>query len=79
MSRNWLRRSTVSRLCRGQQVPAYTRLDARLGWHVREGVELSLGLQNLLDNRHPEFNGVDAGVIPSQVRRSIYGKVTWKF
>jgi iron complex outermembrane receptor protein len=68
----------VSRL-RGQQIPAYTRLDARFGWHVRESLELSLGLQNLLDNRHPEFNGIDAGVITSQVRRSIYGKVTWKF
>lgn len=68
----------VSRLA-GQQVPAYTRLDARVGWHVGEGVELSLGLQNLLDNRHPEFNGVDVGVITSQVRRSIYGKVTWRF
>ncbi|MEP7340327.1 MAG: TonB-dependent receptor [Acidobacteriota bacterium] len=68
----------VSRLM-GQPIPAYTRLDARLGWHVRESLELSLSLQNLLDNRHPEFKGVDVGVITSQVRRSIYGKVTWKF
>ena len=25
----------------GQQVPAYTRIDARLGWHVQENIEVS--------------------------------------
>ncbi len=68
----------VSRLA-GQPVPGYTRLDARLGWHVRENVELSLGLQNLLDKQHPEFDTIGVAVIPSQVRRSFYGKVTWRF
>jgi len=68
----------VSRLM-NQPIPAYTRLDARVGWQVREALDLSLGLQNLLDNRHPEFEGFDTGVITSQVKRSIYGKVTWKF
>lgn len=59
--------------------PGYTRLDIQAGWKASEGIELSLGLQNLLDDHHPEFGGVDAVVIPSQARRSIYGKVTWKF
>jgi iron complex outermembrane receptor protein len=62
-----------------QQIPAYTRLDARLGWRVREGLDLSLGLQNLLDPRHPEFNSPDSGVITSQPKRSVYGKATWRF
>ncbi|HKX31031.1 MAG TPA: TonB-dependent receptor, partial [Blastocatellia bacterium] len=62
-----------------RQVPGNTRLDLRLGWKVREKLELSLGLQNLLDARHPEFNGLDGLVITSQVKRSIYGKATWKF
>jgi iron complex outermembrane receptor protein len=68
----------VSRLG-GQQVPGYTRIDARLGWHIRESIEASLGVQNLLDNRHPEFNGLDVAVLPSQVRRSVYGRLTWRF
>jgi iron complex outermembrane receptor protein len=37
------------------QVPAYTSLDARLGWRAAKDVELSLALQNLLDRRHPEW------------------------
>jgi len=62
-----------------QQVPGYTRIDSRLGWHMRENIEVSGGVQNLLDNRHPEFNGVDISVLPSQVRRSVYGKMVFRF
>jgi iron complex outermembrane recepter protein len=62
-----------------QQIPGYTRLDARLGWRVKEGIELSLGLQNLLDNRHPEFNGTAQAVVSSEIKRSIYGKLIWHF
>ena len=61
------------------QIPGYTRLDLRLGWRVRENLRLNLGLQNLLDDRHPEFNNYDVLVVPSQVKRSIYGKVAWRF
>src|SRR5262249_30668426 len=46
----------VSHLPR-QQISAYTRLDARFGWKIRENFEFSLNLQNLLDDRHPEYNG----------------------
>lgn len=62
-----------------QQVPGYTRIDSRLGWHARENIEVSGGVQNLLDNRHAEFNGIDISVLPSQVRRSVYGKLTLRF
>ena len=68
----------VSRLM-SQQVPRYTRVDARLGWRVGERVELSVGLQNLLDGRHLEFAGLDAAVLISQSKRSAYGKLTWHF
>jgi iron complex outermembrane receptor protein len=60
-------------------VPAYTRVDARLGWHARENVELSLAVQNLLDNRHPEFAGDGTGVLTGEVKRAAYGKFTWRF
>jgi iron complex outermembrane receptor protein len=61
------------------EVPAYTRIDARLGWRVKERVEVSLGLQNLLAPGHPEFDGTDAVVVASQVKPSVYGKLTWRF
>jgi iron complex outermembrane recepter protein len=37
-------------------VPAYTVVDARLGWQVTRAVELSLLAQNLFDHSHAEFN-----------------------
>ncbi|HKX32621.1 MAG TPA: TonB-dependent receptor [Blastocatellia bacterium] len=61
------------------QISSYTRLDARFGWKVRERLELSLGLQNLLEDRHSEYRSIDTFVIPSEVRRSFYGQATWRF
>jgi iron complex outermembrane receptor protein len=62
------------------RVPAYVRLDARLGWRPSEQLELSVGVQNLLEPRHPEFYMPDALVVPgNQVGRSAYGKIAWRF
>jgi iron complex outermembrane receptor protein len=60
--------------------PAYTRVDTRLAWRATESVELSLQGQNLLDGRHFEFiDAPDQLYLSSQVKRSVYGKVTWRF
>ena len=59
--------------------PAYTRVDARLAWHPTESIELSVVGQNLLDQRHFEFIDTVDQTVPSQVKRSVYGKVTWRF
>ncbi len=56
----------------------YIALDARLGWTPRPGLELALVGQNLLDSHHPEFNPDFIFSLPTEVERSIYGKVTWK-
>ena len=40
----------------GRSVPAYAALDARLAWHARRNLEVSLLLQNLLDERHVEWS-----------------------
>jgi iron complex outermembrane recepter protein len=61
-----------------QHVPSYIRVDARLGWHPTEALEVSMGLQNLFDDRHPEF-GPSLLVSPTKIERSVYGKVTWRF
>ena len=37
------------------EVPAYTAVDVRWGWHVSRNVELSLTLENLTDRRHAEW------------------------
>jgi iron complex outermembrane recepter protein len=62
----------------GPQVPSYTRLDARLGWRPAEPLEISVGLQNLLEPRHFEFGSGDL-VSATQVGRNAYGKFTWRF
>jgi iron complex outermembrane receptor protein len=40
----------------GRGVPSYTALDARLAWHRRRNLEVSILLQNLLDERHVEWS-----------------------
>jgi len=59
-------------------VPSYIRLDTRLGWRVGEFVEFSIAGQNMLAPRRTEF--MDALQIhPTQVDRSVVGRVTWRF
>jgi iron complex outermembrane receptor protein len=67
----------VGRLA-NQPAPAYTRLDARLAWRATEDITLSFVGQNLLDNRHQEFGDTEI-LISSRVKRSAYGKITWRF
>ena len=62
-----------------QNIPAYTRLDARLGWMPRRDLEFSLGARNLFDRRHPEFVSAIVGPGTSEVPRSVYGAATWRF
>ncbi len=57
-------------------VPAYTRLDMRVGWRASERSEISIGVQNMLEPRHQEFAVADY-VVASPVSRSIYARLTW--
>ena len=56
-------------------VPAYTALDARLGWHVNKELEVSLSAANLIGGKHPEF-----GTAPgrSEIGRSFFVSFLWK-
>jgi len=65
----------------GQNIPSYTRLDARLGWRPTEKLEISLVGQNLQDPEHSEFLSGTANNFfePTQVQRSVFGKLTWQF
>ena len=61
-----------------QGVPAYDRLDARLGWTPMGGLELSAGVQNLFHDRKLEFSNTSGTNATTTVRSGAYGKVTWR-
>jgi iron complex outermembrane receptor protein len=61
---------------RSDRVPSYTRLDAGLTWKGLERAELSLNGQNLL-GAHQEVGQSPAP--PNLVRRSIFGRIAWRF
>ena len=59
-------------------IPAYVRADLRIGWHPVSAMEVSVTGQNLLDPSHPEFSPFLYNT-PSEVGRSVVGRVTWNF
>ncbi len=67
----------VSKLS-SQNVGSYERVDARLAWHPREHLELSVVGQNLFEGKHREF-GDGFFTVSNRVPRSVYGKVTWRY
>jgi len=61
-----------------ENAPAYTEADARIGWRVRPGLELSVSGFNLLNDHHLEIN--DASTAPVRtVPRSVYVGLRWGF
>jgi iron complex outermembrane receptor protein len=59
-----------------QAVGSYSTVDLRLGWHFGESLDFSILGQNLLQPSHHEFAG-DPGPLVG-IKRSIYGKITWR-
>ncbi len=59
--------------------PSYTRLDLRLGWKPANWMDISLMVENLLDDQHPEFGGASDGLVATEVPRSFYTKITFSF
>ena len=62
-----------------QAVAGYTRVDTQLTWRFGESMEASLVGQNLLRDRHVEFNDALATVNSSMIKRSAYARITWHF
>ncbi|HEY7120877.1 MAG TPA: TonB-dependent receptor, partial [Tepidisphaeraceae bacterium] len=62
----------------GPDIQSYVRVDLGLTWRAKKDVELTLGVQNLFDDRHPEFGG-QFGVESTEVPRTIYGQLVVKF
>lgn len=59
----------------GPVVPAYTAVDARIGWRIGRNLEVSFVVQNALDRRHAEF-----GTPPTRAEfeRGYFAKLQWK-
>ena len=51
----------------------------RLAWHATPQLELAIVGQNLVEARHREFGSSFTGTAPSEIPRSVYGKITWRF
>jgi len=56
-------------------VQSYTAFDARYAWRPRAGLELSVSVQNLFDERHPEFGSAASR---AEIERGVFVKVTWQ-
>ena len=61
------------------RIPSYTRLDSGLTWKLGEGFSLSVVGQNLLKDRHLEFEDSGGSLQSGLVKRSAYAKLTWQF
>jgi len=59
-------------------VPAYTRLDMRLGWSPMRGLDMSLIGQNLLQSQHQEFSPF-VYQTPEEIGRTVLAKATLRF
>ncbi len=51
----------------------------RIGWQPDKDIEVSLALQNALDDKHTEIASRYVSTATIQIERSIYAKVLWKF
>ncbi len=56
----------------------YVTMDLRLAWRPIQAIELSVAGQNLLDSSHLEFVQ-EAYAAPTEVQRSVYAKITYRF
>jgi iron complex outermembrane receptor protein len=61
----------------GLDIPSYYSLDTHFGYALPHNFELSIGSQNLLNHQHLEFIPDFISTSPTEVKRSIYGSVTW--
>ncbi len=75
----WLRGTGRLVSIDGTAIPGYVTMDARMAWKPVKNLELSIVGQNLFHNRHPEFIPEYINTQPSEVVRSTYGKITWKY
>jgi len=62
-----------------RNVPNYTACDARFGWRPSRNWEFSIVGQSLLDRQHKEFAPSYIQTQTTEVERSVFGKITFRF
>jgi iron complex outermembrane receptor protein len=75
----WLRGTDRLASINGESIPGYITMDARLAWKPTKGLELSLVGQNLFESHHREFIPEYIYTLPTEITRSVYGKLTWHY
>ena len=61
------------------QISSYVELDLRLSWKPCKNTEISIVGQNLLQSRHTEFTSQTISTPRTDVQRSVYAQVTFRF
>ena len=64
---------------RTNAIPAYTRIDTRIGWRINERVELRASAANLLNHRHIEYVSEDRFNGPRMLGRTVSGGLLFRF
>ncbi|HKK33627.1 MAG TPA: TonB-dependent receptor, partial [Desulfomicrobiaceae bacterium] len=62
-----------------QNLDDYVTMDTRLAWEAKPDMTFSVVGQNLFEPGHVEFNSEYLNVLSTEVERSIYGKIEWRF
>jgi iron complex outermembrane receptor protein len=60
-------------------VPAFISTDLNLMWEPTNGMEVTVGVANVFDNRHPEFGVQAAQGYADEVPRTFFGELTFRF
>jgi iron complex outermembrane receptor protein len=60
-------------------IPAYVRWDLAVTWRPDDRLELSAGVRNLLDDRHPEWNNGLIHEQSTETPRTVYAEATWRY
>jgi iron complex outermembrane receptor protein len=60
-------------------VPDYFELDARLAWRINKNWEVALIGQNLLHDRHTEFEPTYVHTQATEIPRTIFAQVTFQY
>lgn len=62
-----------------QGIPSYVRVDLALTWTPKPGMDVTVGVQNLLDPHHPEFSGTNAYNSGAQIPRMVFAQLSYRF
>ncbi|HLH06707.1 MAG TPA: TonB-dependent receptor plug domain-containing protein [Terriglobales bacterium] len=68
----------VDRL-QGLNIPSYTSLDLHIGWRPVTPMQLSFGAWDLLNTKQIEFIPDFINTLPTEVRRTWFGSISWTF